>query len=416
MADALRVSLDDLVVKGAPFRLSIQATQYAEAVAELSIVCRTTGPQHFEKPLCQKYILSAAFPFGHNCMNGLTRESDQRVEFCAGGQHLHCVKVFHRDRLMCKALDIQGISEKGHWLQNDNPSWGDWKAMTITAHPITGMTGAEITGVDLGAPISTELGSELRAQLSKYLVLVFQDQHLDVAAQKRLTAVFGMPMQLPYIVPMVDEPEVVRVLKEADDRSGVFGGDWHSDLSFIAEPPAGSILNAVELPPYGGDTLFANQVAAWDALSPGLKDLLDGRDAIHVGKPHGVKWAPPLENQARGAVKMVRGDSEADKERYHPAVLCDPVAGQKSLYLNPIYVTRLEGMTEGESRPVLDMLKAHSTRPEFCMRLRWKRGSVAVWNNYATLHFAVNDYFGFRREMWRTTFRTRPFADWRGTV
>ena len=282
--------------------------------------------------------------------------------------------------------------------------------MATTAHPVTGRIGAEITGVDLAAPIPADLGAELRGLLRRYLVLVFRKQHLDVAAQKRLTAIFGPPMQLPYIQPMAGEPQVIRVLKEADDTSGVFGGDWHSDMSFVSEPPAGSILNAIDVPPYGGDTLFANQAAAWEALSPGLRDLLDGRDAIHVGKPYGVKWAPPADHQTRGAVTMVRGDPEADTERHHPAVLTDPETGRRSLYLNPIYVTRLDGMSEAESRPILETLKAHATRPEFSMRLRWEAGTVAVWDNYATLHFAVNDYAGLRRELLRTTFRPRSFA------
>jgi len=288
--------------------------------------------------------------------------------------------------------------------------------MKVKVHPITGTIGAEVTGVDLAAPISAGLGAELRALLSRHLVLVFRDQHIDLSAQKCLTSVFGTPMHLPYIEPMEEDPEVIRVLKEADDRSGVFGGDWHSDLSFIPEPPAGSVLNAIDLPPYGGDTLFASQAAAWEALSPGLRDLLDGRDAVHVGKPHGVKWAPAPENRSRGAVRMVRGDPEADRERFHPAVLTDPETGRKSLYLNPVYVTRLDGMTEAESRPLLDKLKEHATRPEVSMRLRWTAGTVAVWDNYATLHFAVNDYAGFRREMLRTTFRTRAFAEWRATA
>jgi len=282
--------------------------------------------------------------------------------------------------------------------------------------PITGTIGAEISGIDLKAPISTDLGEALRDALSRRLVLVFRDQHLDIAAQKHLTGVFGAPVELPYIVPMADDPQVVRVLKEADDNSGTFGGDWHSDMSFVAEPPAGSVLNALDLPPFGGDTLFANQVLAWEQLSPGLRDLLDGRDAVHVGKPYGVKWAPPVETQSRGAIKMTRMDPEADRERFHPAVLTDPATGRRSLYLNPTYVTRLDGMTEAESRPLIDALRNHATRPEFCMRLRWSPGTVVVWDNFATLHYAVNDYAGHRRELLRTTFAGRPIAEWRAAA
>ena len=282
--------------------------------------------------------------------------------------------------------------------------------------PITGTIGAEVSGVDLSADIGPDLAADLRAALARHLVLVFRGQSLDIAAQKRATAAFGQPVPLPYIEPMEGEPEVVRVLKEADDRSGVFGGDWHSDMSFVEEPPAGSMLCALEVPAYGGDTLFSSQQAAWDRLSPALKGLLEGRDGIHVGKPYGVKWAPPVEEQSRGAIRMVRGDPEADRERHHPAVLTHPETGRRSLYLNPIYVTRVDGLSEAESRPILDLLRAHATRPEFQMRLRWAPGPVAVWDNFATLHFAVNDYAGVRREMRRTTFRAGAIADWRAAA
>lgn len=281
-------------------------------------------------------------------------------------------------------------------------------------HPITGTIGAEITGLDPCRPIGKPDRKALQKALHDHLVLVFRAAHLDLDAQLRLTEVFGRPVPLPYITPMKDQPLAVRVLKEAGDRSGVFGGDWHSDMSFVAEPPAGSLLNAREVPAAGGDTLFANQVAAWHALSPALRDLLDGREAIHVGKPYGVRWAPPEHAQSKGAIEMVRGDPKADEERRHPAVLTHPETGRRSLYLNPIYVTRLSGMTEEESRPVLDILRQHATRPEFSMRLRWRAGDLAIWDNYATLHFAVNDYAGHRREMWRTTFAGPPIADWRG--
>ena len=164
------------------------------------------------------------------------------------------------------------------------------------------------------------------------------------------------------------------------------------------------MLRAVEIPPYGGDTLFANQQAAWETLSPGLRDLLETRRAAHVGKPHGVRWAPPVETQSRGAIRMVRGDPAADEERLHPAVVRCPRSGRPALYLNPIYVTRLDGLSETESAPILAAVKEHATRPEFCCRLRWSDGAVAIWDNFATLHYAVNDYAGFRREMVRTAF------------
>jgi taurine dioxygenase len=184
----------------------------------------------------------------------------------------------------------------------------------------------------------------------------------------------------------------------------VFGGNWHTDFSFLDHPPAGSILTAAETPPYGGDTLWVSQAAAWEALADDLKALLLGRDAIHVGKPYGVKWSPPVERRAGKSMNLVRGDPSADREHRHPAVLRHPLTGRLMLFLNPTYVSRLDGMNEEESRPILDTIQAHATRPEFCCRFRWTAGAVAIWDNLATQHYAVNDYHGHRRLMYRTAF------------
>ncbi|MSP82116.1 MAG: TauD/TfdA family dioxygenase [Alphaproteobacteria bacterium] len=283
----------------------------------------------------------------------------------------------------------------------------------LIERPLTGTIGAEIEGVDLKQPISSDLAGELRDALDRRLVVFFRDQFIDVAQQKVLTRVFGPLARSTYIEGMPDDPFVIRVIKEAYEGGGVFGGDWHSDLSFLEQPPGGSVLNAVEVPPYGGDTLWASQVAAYEALPPDLRTVLDGRDAVHVGKPHGVKWAPPMETRMTGAIRIVRDDPTADEERSHPAVLTHPVTGRRSVYVNPIYVTRLDGMTEEESRPLLDRLRIHCIRPEFFCRFRWTAGTVAVWDNYSTLHYAVNDYAGFRRLMMRTTFSGRAIAEWR---
>ena len=278
--------------------------------------------------------------------------------------------------------------------------------------PMTGTIGAEIAGLDLKAPIPDDLGALLREALSRYQMIVFPDQHLDIAAQKRLTRVFGPAMKLPYVAPLDDDPEVIAVLKEASERrTGVFGGEWHSDFSFLASPPAGSVLSAVEVPRYGGDTVWSNQVAALESLPAYLREILEGREAIHVGKPYGVKFAPPAETRANASIRMTRGDPEADRETRHPAILAHPQTGARALFLNPIYTTRLDGLTEAESAPILAAVYKHAVRPDFCCRLRWTPGAVAVWDNRTTLHYAVNDYDGVRRLLYRTTFAgPRPAA------
>jgi taurine dioxygenase len=271
-------------------------------------------------------------------------------------------------------------------------------------HPLTGTIGAEITGIDLRQPISDDLAGCLKDALARHQVLFFRDQNLSLDLLKAVTRAFGPLMRLPYVQPLADEPEIIRVLKEADERGGVFGGDWHTDFSFLERPPAGSLLSAEVVPPYGGDTVWVSQTVAWETLPEPLQQLLDGRDAIHVGKPYGVKWAPPQKERAGASIRMTRGDPEADIERAHPAVIQNPVTGRAAVFLNPLYVTRLDDLTEAESRPILDQIQRHATRPEFCCRFRWSPGAVAVWDNLFTQHYAVNDYQGHRRLMFRTTF------------
>ena len=276
---------------------------------------------------------------------------------------------------------------------------------------LTGFMGAEIGGLDLKQPISDDLAAALRDALGAHQMIVMRDQHLSIADQKRLTRVFGPIMQLPYVQPMEDDPEVIAVLKEASEVNvGVFGGDWHSDFSFLPNPPAGSVLNAVEVPAVGGDTVWSSQVAAYDSLPGDLRAIVDGRKAVHLGAPYGVKHAPPENERSGASIKMTRGDPEADKETLHPAVVTDPVTGRRALFVNPIYTTRLDGMTEAESAPILAALFKHATRPDFSCRLRWQAGDVAVWDNRMSLHYATNDYDGVRRLLYRTTFQGPPPA------
>ncbi len=270
--------------------------------------------------------------------------------------------------------------------------------------PLTTAIGAEIDGVDLSNPLSDELVERLRALLAHHNVLFFRAQHLDLQQQKQFTANFGPLLTLPYVTPLEGDLQVIRVYKGADETGGVFGGDWHTDFSFLERPPAGSVLSAATVPPHGGDTLWVSQAAAWDALPAPLQDLLIGRDAVHVGKPYGVKWAPPMETQTGAGMKMSRGDPTADEDRLHPAVLKHPVSGRNMLFLNPTYTVRLDGMSEEESRPIIDAVQRHTTRPEFFCRFRWSAGTVAIWDNLATQHYAVNDYQGHERLMFRTTF------------
>lgn len=270
---------------------------------------------------------------------------------------------------------------------------------------LTGFIGAEITDIDLKEPITLATAKMLRQSLAAHQLLVMRNQHLSLEQQKQVTEVFGAVMRLPYVSPINDDDEVVAVLKEANEvNTGVFGGEWHADFSFLENPPAGSVLNAVEVPEVGGDTVWANQVAAYGSLPQHLRDFLDKRKAVHVGKPYGVKYAPPANDQANASIKMTRGDPAADREMFHPAVITEPQTGQKALFLNPIYTTRFDGLTESESIPFLQEIYKHCTRQDFSCRHRWQAGDLVVWDNRMTLHYATNDYEGSRRLLYRTTF------------
>lgn len=278
---------------------------------------------------------------------------------------------------------------------------------------ITGKFGAEISGIDLSSEISPGLAEDLREALAEHLVIVIRDQNLDADQQRQLTRVFGEPSVNPYAPGPPQHPEMTSIIKEADERTGVFGGGWHTDMSFLDHPPGGSVLVGIDIPAYGGDTMFCSQQAAWESLPEPMRLMLEHRDAVHVGKPYGIKWAPPLEEQAmKGSTK--RGDPDADRERFHPAVMTHPKTGRKSLYVNPTYTVRLDGLSEEQSTPLLKQLFDHCVLPEHCLRLRWSTGMVVIWDNYSTQHYAINDYHGFRREMRRSTFQNDGVDAWRG--
>lgn len=274
----------------------------------------------------------------------------------------------------------------------------------IRVAPIAPALGADVTGVDLASGPDDRALAEIRRAFDAHLLLRFRGQDLDEAAQLRFSAAFGAPMRLPYIEPLATHPEIIAVLKEADERSiSVFGGMWHADFSFLAQPPGASILYALEVPEQGGDTLWASGYAAYDALSGGMRALLDRLEAMHSGHVYGAARSPTASGlRVSRSIGISRNNPEADVEHAHPVVALHPRSGRRTLFVNPIYTTRLRGMSERESAPLLRFLYAHATRPEFACRLRWRAGDVVVWDNRCTLHLAINDYDGQRRLLHRT--------------
>jgi len=270
---------------------------------------------------------------------------------------------------------------------------------------LAGYLGAEVTGLDLSHAPDAETSEFLSKALADHLVLVLRDQDMDLPALKRATGIFGPILRVPYITPSQEDLDVIAVLKEADETNiEVFGGDWHSDFSFLERPPGGSLLLAKEIPPVGGDTLWSSQVAAFDRLPKDLRDIVENRKSVHLGAPYGVSHAPPADMAVTSSIEMIRGDPEADKPRLHPIVRRHPESGRKSLFVNPTYTVGIDGLPEDESAEVLAALFKHALRPDFTFRHRWRPGDLCIWDNRMTMHYAINDYDGHRRLMYRTTF------------
>ena len=261
--------------------------------------------------------------------------------------------------------------------------------------PVAGALGAEILGVNLGARLDDGDVRTIRRALLDYLVVFFRDQDLDPATFRDVVRRFGTPIEYPFVRGLEGFPEIIQVLKREDERSN-FGGIWHSDTSYLDEPPMGSVLLARELPPYGGDTLFANQYLAFEALSPGLQRTLAGLRAVNTSAKADVTWTREDRVRDSGAVAK-------DYAAEHPVVRTHPETGRRALYVNVAHTARFAGWTEEESAPLLQFLFAHQVRPEFTCRFRWEPNSIAFWDNRAAQHNPVTAYHGFRRMMHRIT-------------
>jgi taurine dioxygenase len=283
--------------------------------------------------------------------------------------------------------------------------------MSFDLTPIGSTLGARIHDLDV-RNLSESDETDLKAAFAKHRVLVVQGQSLDADEQVTFSERFGALYRMPYVKPLDDYADVIAVLKEADEVNvSTFGSWWHADFSYLEEPPVYSILQALELPPKGGDTLFADMCAAWDALSDGMKRLLEPMKVMHSGHIYGTRLsADGIKDRMRG-VQVSTGHEEANVERAHPLVRLHRPTGRAALFCSPTYTTRLDGMTAVESAPILNYLYDHIARPEFTIRQRWLAGDLLMWDNRAVVHLAVNDYDGYRRLLHRTTVASeRPVA------
>ena len=279
---------------------------------------------------------------------------------------------------------------------------------SFAVNPLTPGLGARIDGIDVKTLDDAGFDRLCQTWLD-YKVLFITEQRIELDDLLDFSRRFGELMRLPYIEPLDGYPDIIRVLKEAHEiNMGTFGGDWHSDFSFLPAPPRASILFGEDIPAVGGDTVWIDMAQAWSRMPDELKTKVEGRSAIHAGKPYGTAHAPDEDTKFKGSIEIVRNNPEADREVPHPAVCRHPETGEEILFVNPTYTTRIDGYDAADSDRLLERLQQHYTRPEFSCRFKWEPGVIAIWDNRNTLHYAVNDYDGHRRCLYRTTIAGHP--------
>ncbi len=272
----------------------------------------------------------------------------------------------------------------------------------ITVKPLAGAIGAEIFGVDLSQDVAPDTLEEIKKAFLDNLVIVFRDQNLTPDTQKAFSRNFGSSHINDFFPTVEGHPDVQLVAKNPEDTRNV-GDAWHTDVSYVAKPPLGSMLYALEVPEAGGDTMFSSTYYAYETLSDGMKSLLEPLNAVHSAtKSFGVNATGP-EMRTKNKAMAFKYSEDAEQIAVHPVVRTHPETGRKGLYVNSSFTKHFEGMTAEESAPLLKFLYDHMARPEMTCRVRWEKGTLTFWDNRCAHHYALNDYQGQRRVMHRVT-------------
>jgi taurine dioxygenase len=264
---------------------------------------------------------------------------------------------------------------------------------SIQVEKLTPNAGAEVRGADLSQPLDERTFKEIHAALIDNGVIFFRDQHLTPAQQKAFGRLFGELHIHPAAPKEVPEHPEILVIHADENSKHVAGENWHSDVSCDLEPPMGSILYMHELPPVGGDTLFASMYAAYEALSEPMKRFLEPLTAMHEGE-HVYRGRYGVDDRGKVFPKAE-----------HPVIRTHPVSGRKALYVNGGFTTRIKQLPRPESDAVLQFLYRHVETPEFHCRFRWQVNSVAFWDNRCMQHHAMWDYYPQRRHGHRVTIK-----------
>ena len=264
---------------------------------------------------------------------------------------------------------------------------------------IAGALGAEISGVDLSAAVSAALAADIRKVFLDHQVIFLRHQNLTPEQFIAFAQLMGEPIEYPFVKGIAGFPHIIEV-KKLEHETVNFGGIWHSDTTYLDSPPMGSMLLSREVPPYGGDTLFANQYLAYETLSGTMQGLLDG--LIGISSSANADVSKTREDRIKSDGK---GAAPPALQAEHPVVRTHPETGRKALYVNVAHTAGIKGLTDEESAPLLRFLFSHQVKPELTCRFAWEPNAIAFWDNRCTQHNPVNDYHGFRRVMQRITLK-----------
>lgn len=278
--------------------------------------------------------------------------------------------------------------------------------MTIEIEPSGQACGALVHGVDLAGELSDELVAEIRAAWLEHLVVAFPDQHLTNEQFERVALRFGVFGDDPYLRGLPDHPHIVEVRREADEQSPIFADNWHSDWSFLPTPPSATMLYGIVIPPTGGDTLYANQHLAYEALDAPTREQVDGLMGVHSARRGYAPQGRYGKDDVGRSMDIVWSES-AMETQLHPLVLTHPETGRRALFVSPGYTIDIDGLPHDEAQALLWDLYAHIGRDEFVYRHRWNPGMVTMWDNRAVVHAATGGYEGHRRLLRRITIAPR---------
>ncbi|MES2714493.1 MAG: TauD/TfdA family dioxygenase [Pseudomonadota bacterium] len=276
--------------------------------------------------------------------------------------------------------------------------------LNVTAQPAA--CGAVVRGIDLSQPLDAATLGAVRSAWLQHQVLAFVDQALTLEDLERFALCIGPYGQDPYFESVPGHPHVAQVKREADETSTLFADNFHSDWSFLASPPAATLLYGDVIPPVGGDTLFANQYAAWDALSPAMQALLKDKQGVHSAR-RGYAKSGRYGEQDKGRSMAIRFDDSALATQLQPIARVHPETGRTALFVSPGYTIGIDGMPDDEAQPLLKELFQHQARPEFVYRHVWQQGTLLLWDNRCLVHAATGGYDGHRRLLHRITVAER---------